>query len=112
MRYEKTLRLDKAYLEKIRGYLNNEPTCEEECLGEDETFSEFVRFENGYYMDIYCCGVQYREGESNTAWTEALLYADSGVAVAFTEPCDEFEGEWELEDDEGNTYAVNIVSKD
>ena len=110
-KYEKTIRLEPAFLEKIRRYLEVEPSCKSECLGEDETITETVRFENGYFMDIKCCGVQYEEGGSNLAWTEAVLFNPNGGQVAFTEPCDGFDGDWELEDNDGILYVVHVESK-
>ena len=86
-----------------------ELASEEECFGEDETITETARFDNGFEMYIKCCGVQYEEDGCNLAWTEAVLFHNGGQ-VAFTEPSDEFEGDWELEDDDGNTYIVHVVS--
>lgn len=108
MQYEKTIRLDPSYLDRIQKYLDKEPSCEEGCLGEDETIIETVKFDNGAAMDIKCCGVQFEEGGSNLAWTEAVLF-QNGKQVAFTEPSEDFEGDWELEDSDGNAYIVHIL---
>lgn len=85
-------------LDRINNYLTIEPKSQEECLSEDETITYTAIFDEHYEMDIKCCGVQFSEGESNLAWTEAVLFKD-GCAVAMTEPSDTFEGEWELEVD-------------
>ena len=61
-------------------------------------------------MDIKCCGVQYMEGESNLAWTEAVLFCNSDQ-IACTDPMDEFEGDWELEDGDGSKYLVHVTVK-
>lgn len=113
MRYEQSVYLDSEILNKINQFLTEEPSCEEECLGEDETITETVAFGNGYEMDIKCCGVKFMEGEgeTNLAWTEAVLFRN-GAQVAFTEPSDGFEGDWELEDNEGNVYVVHVMNKE
>lgn len=107
MRYEKTIFLSKEEVKQINKYLHVEPTCEEECLGEDITITNTAVFDNGIEMDIKCCGVQFDENaESNTAWTEAVLF-ENGSQVCYTEPSDEYLGEWSLEDN-GNEYVVFI----
>ena len=108
MTYEKTLALDSSYLDEIKKYLTIEPTSASDCLGEDETISETVAFDNGFEMDVKCCGVQFKDGESNLAWTEAVLFCN-GSEVCCTEPCDVFESDWKLDDDDGNTYIVHVV---
>ena len=75
-------------------------------FGEDLTIVKTAVFDNGYEMDIKCCGVQYEEGEVNTAWTEAVLF-HNGSEVCCSDPCDEFVGEWELSDGD-NVYVVNV----
>lgn len=106
MVYEKTIRIAQSKLDKINRYLTVEPVDEYECLGEDLTIVATVKFDNDIEMDIKCCGVQYQEGESNLAWTEAVLFKN-GSEVCCTEPCDEFEGDWELECD-GDKYVVHV----
>ena len=61
-------------------------------------------------MDIKCCGVEYREGESNTAWTEAVLFLN-GSQVGFTDPSNEFFTEWILDDIGGNVYSVSVIKE-
>lgn len=107
MQYKKDVYIDYSLLKKINGYLHSEPEYPEHCLGEDCTITETVKFENGAEVDIKCCGVQFEEGSSNTAWTEAVLFVN-GCQVAYTEPESEFEGTWELEYN-GDTYIVNVV---
>ena len=86
--------------------LHIEPADESECLSEDETISYTADFKNGMEMDIKICGVQYEEGGSNTAWTEAVLF-QKGCQVACTDVCDEFAGDWQL-DYNGDTYIVHV----
>ena len=107
MKYTKTLKINKAEADLIHHYLTEEPKDWDECLDEDDTIAYSVKFEDGKEMDIKCCGVQYNEGESNLAWTEAVLF-DNGSEICCSEPSDEYLGEWELEED-GNVYAVNVV---
>ena len=106
MTYEKTIKISKNAAEKIRKYLTEEPANESECLSEDEIISETANFGNGIEMDIKCCGVQFQEGENNTAWSEAVLF-DNGSEVSCTEPCDEFIGDWELEYKD-NKYIAHV----
>lgn len=82
--------------ERINRYLTVEPADRESCQGEDETITVTARFENGFQCDIKCCGVQYREGESNLSWTEAVLFDERGAEVACTEPEDTFFRTWEI----------------
>lgn len=109
MRFEKTLIISKLEAAIINRYLTEEPRSESECLGEDSTITKTVKFDNGIQMDIKCCGVQFIEGESNLAWTEAVLFDKNGTQLCFTEPADEFLGEWICEDD-GDEYVVNVVT--
>lgn len=107
MRYEKTITVNKAAADIIERYLLVEPTCEEECLSEDETIIYTAVFDNGIEVDIKCCGVQYDENEEfNTAWTEAVMFRGHSE-VCFSDPADMFFGEWELEYD-GDEYIVIV----
>ena len=107
MKYEKFIKISKEEAEKINKHLTVEPTCAEECLGEDIAIVYTAKFDDGFEMDIKCCGVQYEPyNSSNTAWTEAVLF-QNGSEVCFSEPCDEFLGEWILENDD-NEYVVIV----
>ena len=110
MRFEKKLYISHAELEQINRYLQIEPTCADECLGEDITITHTAIFEDGIEIDIKCCGVQYDEdAESNTAWIEAVLFKN-GHQICYTEPSDEYLVEWTFETD-GNEYIVLIEEK-
>ena len=110
MRYEQIIRIDKREAEQIDKHLHVEPTCTDECLGEDIAIVNTATFNNGIEMDIKCCGVQYNEDdESNTAWTEAVLF-QNGSELCFTEPSDEYFGEWILEYN-GDEYVVLVESE-
>jgi hypothetical protein len=106
---EKTIYVSKAKLNLLNKYLTVEPKNKSECFGEDNTISVTANFGNGMEMDIKCCGVQYREGESNLAWTEAVLFKN-GSEVCCSEPAAEFEGDWELECD-GDEYVVHVEAE-
>lgn len=107
MTYKQTIRVKPTRLNKIRHYLEVQPTDEAECLSEDEVFTETAIFENGITMDIKCCGVQYQEGESNLAWTEAVLFRN-GSELTHSDVESEFEGDWEL--NYGNDkYIVHVI---
>lgn len=108
MRFAETIYIPASRAELIDGYLNREPENEDECLGEDSPITETIRFSNGMQMDVKCCGVQYRDGESNTAWCEAVLFDPFGFEVGHSEVEEEFLGDWELEDGAGNTYVGTV----
>lgn len=104
--YKATIELPKRISDQIDYTLEHVPTRAEECMGEDETISCTANFPNGMAVDVKVCGVQYREGEDNRPWTEAVLFRN-GSEVCCTEPGENFFGEWILEDDE-NKYIVTI----
>lgn len=93
MRFEKTLYITESEHNIINKYLTREPEGPSECLGEDCSISNVVHFDNGFEMSIMLCGVQYKEGDSNLAWTQAVLYKD-GIELAYTDPEGEYLGEW------------------
>ena len=109
--YKSTITISQKMNDALDKYLHN-PSTPAECLSEDDGFVETAEFENGYQMDIKCCGVQFHEGEDNSAWTEAVLFDTDGNEVTFSEPSDEFTGEWELNDHDGNTYIVTVTVDD
>ena len=71
-------------------------------FSEDEAVTETAKFPNGYEMDIK---LVVPDWESYT-WTEAVLFDQKGNQISFTEPSDTFMGEWNLEDEDGNSYTV------
>ena len=73
-------------------------------LKRDETICNTAVFPNGVEMDIK---LVICEGESYP-YTEAILY-DNGVEVDFTEPCDEYIDEWELEDEMNDVKYIVVV---
>ena len=108
MTFEKMITISEDMSRTIRRYLQIEPENEAECLGEDETITYTAAFENGFEMDIKCCGVQYREGETNTAWSEAVLF-HNGTECCCESGEDAFLGDWQI-DYGGNSYVVHVVS--
>lgn len=110
MRYEKTITINKMTADMITRYLTVEPTCADECLGEDETIIYTAVFDNGIEVDVKCCGVQYREDEEcNTAWCEAVMFYGHSE-VCCSDPEDTFFGEWELEYDNDDYIVVVEVA--
>lgn len=99
---------DRENADFINAFLELEPENEEMSLHEDETITATAVFENGFKADVKCCGVQYREGESNLAWTEAVLFNERSGEVSCTEPGDSFFGRWELYNGD-DLYIVNAV---
>lgn len=112
MIYAEKIIVDKKELEFINKALTfNAQTEEEQIMGEDDVIRNTAVFQNGYFMDIKCCGVQYDCPEGcNTAWSEAVLFDDEGYEVACTEVGDEYLGMWELEDGKGNIYCCEVVA--
>ena len=108
MRYEKTLKISQIEADTINHYLTEEPEDWHDCLDEEDTIVYGVQFDDGKEMDIKCCGVEYREGESNLAWTEAVLFNENGSEICCTDVSDEYLGEWICETN-GNDYVVNVV---
>lgn len=106
-----TIIIPNRLADAINNYLNNEPCCEEECLGEDDTIIFTATFNNKYQMDVKCCGVQYLENETNTAWTEAVLFNEHGVELCSTEPSEEYLGEWNINYG-GDEYAVTVSTSE
>lgn len=88
--------------QKLADEINHLLTEIDEDFGEDLTITKTAVFDNGFEMDIKCCGCR-----DEVAWTEAVLF-HNGSEVCCTEPCDEFLGEWECTNDV-NTYIVNVV---
>lgn len=110
MVYRRNLILNKCEEKTINHYLHNEPKDWMDCLSEDETIAYTVCFDNGVQMDIKCCGVEYRDGACNKAWTEAVLFDKRGRELCFTEPGEEYFGAWHLEHD-GNIYIVSVFAE-
>lgn len=108
--YRKTLTVTSAQMDAITRALE---WCEgkdpDDRMDEDDKFSVTAKFPDGFEMDVEVCGVQYEEGADtdNSAWTQAVLFNPKGGQVAFTEPDDEFLGDWELETDDA-IYSVTI----
>ena len=94
---------DYLYIKKIM----KSPASEDECFSENETYVKTYVFADGKEMDIKICGVQYRDGEDNSPWTEAVLFDENGCELACTEPSDDFFGDWVLECD-GCSYFVTV----
>lgn len=110
MTFHKNIWLEADTLSQLRKYLSKEPESPKECLGEDETITFTADFGKGIQMDIKVCGVQYEEGGSNIAWSEAVLF-ENGSQVAYSDAGEEIDGSpWELEY-AGNLYDVHVLEK-
>lgn len=109
MRFEQKYELNEAQHKRILELLTKEPSCEEECMNEDEILFYTVSFGNKMEMDIKICGVAYEEGGDNLPWMEAVLFED-GHEVGCTDVSDEQDilGEWLIEYN-GDEY-VGIVT--
>lgn len=101
MIYTRDIIVDSKLADKIN-YLLTEG---DEEFGEDSVITKTAIFNNGFEMDIKCCGCH-----DDVAWTEAVLLRN-GSEVCCTEPCDEFFGEWECTNDE-DTYTVRVIKEE
>lgn len=98
MKYEKTITIDSktaAFYEKV--------LMSTDMMGEDDTYIVTAEFENGMEMDIKICGC-----DNGEPWTEGVLFNKNSSEVAYTEPSEEFFGEWCFEYN-NDIYVVNIV---
>ena len=107
---EKVITVPLAQAKYINNVLTTEPKSEADCMGEDNTIVYTARFDDCMEMDIKVCGVQFREGENNLPWTEAVLFR-YGSEVACTEPAEDYFGLWEIEY-EGVKYSVLVKPDD
>ena len=71
-------------------------------IGEGYAYSETVKFDNGYEMDIKICGADTIE-----PWTEAVLLDENGDECGCTDVGEEFFGEWWIAYN-GNDYYVDV----
>lgn len=104
MRDTKEIKISKKLADEIDNLL----THGDRNFGEDCTIVKTAVFDDGYEVDIKCCGVQCDDdNEDYTAWAEAVLF-HNGSEVVYTSPSERFDGEWVLFTDE-NEYVVNVV---
>lgn len=113
MEFYREIYVEGEVAERINRLLSTEPTCKEECFGEDDKILFSTTFPDGMQMDVEVCGVQYQEEEDacNTAWTQAVLYDKGGCELTYSDVGEEYFGKWELEYN-GNKYTVNVVAID
>lgn len=100
---EQTIEVDEATAERLNYWLTDNSDTSER-LYEDMTLTKTAHFPDGIDMDIKCCG-----SRDETAWTEAVLF-DEGYQCCFSDPSDEFLGDWEL-DWNGTLYRVHVILK-
>ena len=102
-----TITIPHDIADKITDLLAEQPNSEDDCITETITYT--AKIDNTYEVDIKLCGVDYIDGDDNRPYTEAVLFKNN-VQVCYTEPCDEFFGEWELEADD-TIFIVNAVAE-
>jgi len=66
MRFEKTLTIDHKTAEFYDKVLNST-----DMMGEDDTYSETVNFDDGIEIDIKICGA-----DNDKPWVEAVMFCD------------------------------------
>lgn len=98
MRFEKTLVIGRKTADFYQKVLRST-----DMMGEDDTYSETVKFDNGYEMDIKICGA-----DNEKPWTEAVLFNEESGELECTPPDSVFWGEWWISYD-GDDYIVNVV---
>ena len=103
---KQVIKINKKEAEHIQDLLKltGDEIYQKHGLKRDETICNTAVFPNGVEMDIK---LVICEGESYP-YTEAILY-DNGVEVDFTEPCDEYIDEWELEDEMNDVKYIVVV---
>ena len=104
MNYSKTVKIPHDIVAGINNMINvtGETAYYMGGWKEGESYTETVRFENGYQIDIKLVVPSWED----LTWTEAVLFDEKGNQVSYTEPSDEFMGEWYLEDNKENKYTV------
>lgn len=71
----------------------------------DETITHSVKFKDGTeaVIRLIICD------NEDKPFTECVLYNKDGFAIAYSDPSDMYEGEWDMITDEGE-YKINIVA--
>lgn len=110
MKHTSTIVISKSTADVINRYLTVEPASEWECLSPDIAIGNTAKFDDGKEVDVKCCGVEYREGEYNLAWCEAVLFDEHGCELCFSDVEEEYTGEWTLEYN-GDSYVVTVVAE-
>lgn len=106
---KETIMLNEQETRLVERLLSEEPSCRENCFGEDDAFSKTATFADGTMMDVKVCGVEYDEdAETNLPWTEAVLFNERGSETACSEPSEDYFGEWILER-EGILYSATVI---
>lgn len=101
--------LDQKELDFINELLSmaGDEIYEKYGLKRDETIVHTVVFSDGMQADIK---LVICDGE-NKPYTEAVLFDKNGFQKAYTDPEDEYTGDWELEYDDVN-YVVTVKAKE
>ena len=95
------LTIPRSVMDQINDYLNAD--TEDAYQGEDNTITYTAHFPDGKEMDVKCCGCR-----DESSWTEAVLFDKNGAELCCSEPADEYDGTWTLEN-EGVEYIVYIA---
>lgn len=108
MDYTATITISKSRSEFLKKAL-----AEEGHMGREEVYAESASFLDGLYVvDVKCVGC----GDDEPAWTEAVLFKRNAEGlyseVCCTDVADEFLGDWELDDYDGNSYTVTVKEED
>lgn len=101
----KTIKLDedrKAFIQSLVG-ITGEEAYNKYGLNEDETISETVYLPNHVEIEIKLVIPSWED----TTWTEAVIFKDYHQ-VGYTEPSEDFFGEWELQDNEDNIFRIFV----
>lgn len=104
MVYCQVIEVPQRLLDLINEYLSAANASEYQ--GEDNTISFTARFPNGYEMDVKCCGC-----DDAASWAEAVLFNEQGCELCFSEPDEQFVGDWEITYD-GDTFKATIKAEE
>ena len=111
MTYNSSIIIKPDVAKLIRHYLNDEPKTESEAFI-DDIIIHSTAYPTGYEMELHCCGISYfEEGETNTAWGQAVLFDEYGneVACEAAESANEFFDTWTFDGNDGNQYVAYII---
>ena len=100
--FHETMILPNDTLEKLEELCRGPATG----CGRDETvFDREVKFDDGCRMAIQV--VAPNEPETESCWTQGVLFSPSGVELGCTEPGDSVGGQYRVETDDG-IYTVGV----
>ena len=102
MKYTGKIVVDREKAEKLEEFCKNPPG---NCGDGEVLFDEEYTFENGNRVAVQVIASESPESES--CWTQAVLYASHGYELSMTDVGESFLGEYFIKQDE-DEYVVNV----